>query len=146
MGYSSPRLSRGSHYAILVSLLKVSQVFKLQDKHNASFKSFVLTRALSYPMQKYKKIVITNTFIVNYCIFERNNKTHDRHVPHTKRRIFFLLRFYFDETTFNGALSSRKILRGGQCLRTHRYRSRWSLRCLAFRRRASAYRGGATPS
>lgn len=35
---SSPRYTRESHYAILAQQ-KVSQVFKSQDEHNASYKS-----------------------------------------------------------------------------------------------------------
>ena len=35
-GNSSPRYMRENHYAILVFTYEISQVSKLQDKHNAS--------------------------------------------------------------------------------------------------------------
>lgn len=34
---SSPRYTRENHYAIPCTRLKISQVFKSQDKHNASY-------------------------------------------------------------------------------------------------------------
>ncbi len=36
---SSPRYMRENHYAIPCTRLKISQVFKSQDKHNASYYS-----------------------------------------------------------------------------------------------------------
>ena len=51
---------RENHYAILVFDLKISYVFKLQDKHNASYFQKCLGWSCLYPIAKLAKILDTN--------------------------------------------------------------------------------------
>ena len=51
-GYSSPRYSVRTTTLSLYLILKVSQVFKLQDKHNASFFSNMSWRELAQSVYK----------------------------------------------------------------------------------------------
>ena len=51
-GNSSPRYMRENHYAILVFTYEISQVSKLQDKHNASLISKMSLDRLLHPTAK----------------------------------------------------------------------------------------------
>ena len=51
----------------LASNLKGSQVFKLQDEHNASF-SYVLERVASIHLQKYRILLKSNQISSNYIL------------------------------------------------------------------------------
>ena len=53
---SSPRYTRENHYAILAQK-KISQVFKLQDKHNASYFSKMSWSDLRHSECKIKEIL-----------------------------------------------------------------------------------------
>ena len=55
-GNSSPRYMRENHYAILVFTYEISQVSKLQDKHNASILFQMSLDRFLYPIAKIQRL------------------------------------------------------------------------------------------